>query len=130
MNTPKSNITYSKRLYPITQKIVKLPESLHLINNLRYKTADTFSLTFTTSLFTLLLLILHKSLKNLTYFKTCLITSKSGIFTCTFRNVSKISFSLSSFFSCMNLREKNTLNRLEHKIHKFELKPPDLTELE
>src|SRR3954464_1232855 len=49
----------------------------------------TLSLPFT------FLLFVHKSFRNFAYLGTCLITSRSGIFTATFLNISRISFSLS-----------------------------------
>src|SRR4051812_17086834 len=49
----------------------------------------TLSLPFT------FLLFVHRSFRNFAYLGTCLITSRSGMFTATFLNISKISFSLS-----------------------------------
>src|SRR3954467_10863421 len=41
------------------------------------------------------LLFIHKSFRNFAYLGTCLITSRSGMFTATFLNIYKISLSLS-----------------------------------
>ncbi|XP_070662278.1 uncharacterized protein [Malus domestica] len=53
--------------------------------------------------------MLESSFKNLAYLGTCLIASRRGILTCTFLNVSRMSFSLSSFFVFMSIRGKGTL---------------------
>ena len=44
------------------------------------------------------LLLVHNSFKNLAYLGICFIASNRGMFTYTFLNVSKISFSASSIF--------------------------------
>ena len=43
-------------------------------------------------------LLVHNSFKNLAYLGSCFIASNRGMFTSTFLNVSKISFSISSIF--------------------------------
>ena len=77
MDAPKSNMACSNLVLPITQWIVKLPGSLHLGGNLRCKTAETFSLTFTISLFERLFFVVQSSLRNLAYFGICLIALMS-----------------------------------------------------
>ena len=129
IDAPRSNMADSKRVFPITQGIVKLPGSLHLRGNFRCNTAETFSLTLTTSLFEALFLVVHSSFRNLAYLGTCLIASRSGMLTCTFLNVSRMSLSLSSFFDCINLRGKGALVGMELEVMEFEPNLPLVVEL-
>ena len=130
MDAPRSSMACSNLVLPITQGIVKLPGSLHLGGSLRCKTAETFSLTFTTSLFERLFFVVQSSFKNLAYLGTCLIASRSGMLTCTFLNVSRMFFSVSSIFDCMNLRGKGASGGIGLELINFGPNLPVLDVLE
>ena len=106
MEAPKSSIQLENLELPIWHGMVKLPGSGHLGGNFLCNMAETFLLTFTTSLSRFNLLVVQSSLRNLAYWGICLIASNRGRLICTFLKVSKIAWSLSVFFDLSNLLGK------------------------
>ena len=105
-DTPKSNMTFLIKVLSILQRIVNILESLHLGGSFLHRTANTFSPTIILSSPFNLLLLTRKSFKNFSYLGIYLIASNKEMLNSTLRNISRITFFLSDFFSFSNLLRK------------------------
>jgi len=98
----------SNLLFPIIQGMLNVPGSLHFSGiwgtNLPIN-AETFLHMLIRLLPLSFRLLVHSSFKNLAYLGIFFIASSRGMFTSTFLNVSKISFSASSIFGWKLLLE-------------------------
>ena len=67
VKAPKSSIAFSKRVFPIVHRMVKVPESFHFGESSLWRTAKMFSPTLTFSSPFSFCLLVHNSLRNLLY---------------------------------------------------------------
>ena len=95
---PKSSNAFSTQVPPMLTKIVEHRRSLYFTGVLHSMMALT-CLVKKAFLFTLKpLFTVHRSFKNFAYVGTCLIMSRRGLLTFTYRSTSKISVWLTEFF--------------------------------